>query len=205
MGRGTGPGPPRSKEVCGGADTVTGSATSLSHHVMPSRLCLWHSVSSRALSRVRAVGAARDGGFRPQGRGGKAPQVRGWRRGTEGSALGPGLNPWHQPGSPQLHQERSLCAPGVWGAPGPVCGGESERGREGREGPSPRERMGDAYLEGCLALFHQALHQVVLGLCQHLLDLPTALGQGDGAITQVVEYGPKVLPAAVDEDPACGR
>lgn len=64
-------------------------------------------------------------------------------------------------------------------------------------------REGDAYLQGCLALFHQALDQVVLGFCQQLLDLPAALGQGDCPVTQVVEYRTKVLPTAVNQDPAC--
>ena len=62
---------------------------------------------------------------------------------------------------------------------------------------------GGAYLQGCLALFHQALDQVVLGFCKQLLDLPAALGQGDCPVPKVVEYRTEVLPAAVNEDPAC--
>lgn len=75
------------------------------------------------------------------------------------------------------------------------------RGEGGGRGAGGR--MGGAYLQGCLALLHQALDQVVLGFCEQLLDLPTALGQGDRPVPQVVEYRTEVLPAAVDEDPAC--
>lgn len=66
--------------------------------------------------------------------------------------------------------------------------------------PAHTGRKGDTYLQGCLALFHQALDQVVLGFCQQLLDLPAALRQGDRPITKVVEYGTKVLPTPVNED-----
>lgn len=63
-------------------------------------------------------------------------------------------------------------------------------------------RKGDTYLQGCLALFHQTLDQVVLGFCQQLLNFPAALRQGDCSVTQVVEYRTKVLPTAINEDPA---
>lgn len=65
-------------------------------------------------------------------------------------------------------------------------------------------RPGDTYLQGGLALFHQALDQVVLGFCQQLFDLPTALGQGDRPVAKVVEYRTEVLATPVNEDPACG-
>ena len=44
----------------------------------------------------------------------------------------------------------------------------------------------------------------ILGFCQQLLDLPTALGQGDRPVAKVVEYRTKVLATPVNEDPACG-
>lgn len=66
--------------------------------------------------------------------------------------------------------------------------------------PEPR-----AHLQGCLAFIHQPLHQVVLGLGQQLLDLPAALRERHGPVPQVVQDCPKVLPTAVDQDPAWGH
>lgn len=59
-----------------------------------------------------------------------------------------------------------------------------------------------AYLQGCLALVHQALDQVILGLRQQLLNLPPALRERDGPIAQVVQDRPEMLAAAVDQNPA---
>lgn len=58
------------------------------------------------------------------------------------------------------------------------------------------------YLQGCLALVHQPLHQVVLGFSQELFYLSAALRERHSAVAQIVQDCPKMLPAAVNQDPA---
>lgn len=64
------------------------------------------------------------------------------------------------------------------------------------------EALPTTYLQGCLALVHQPLHQVVLGFSQELFYLSAALGERHSAVTQIVQDCPKMLPAAVNQDPA---
>lgn len=53
-----------------------------------------------------------------------------------------------------------------------------------------------------LTEFDEALDEVVLGFGQKLLDSLAPFGQGEVAIPKVAQNASKVLPAAVDQDPA---
>lgn len=56
-------------------------------------------------------------------------------------------------------------------------------------------------LKGVLTKFQQALDEVILCLCQQLLDSLATFGQGDCAVPQVAQDAPKVFPTAIDQDP----
>lgn len=62
--------------------------------------------------------------------------------------------------------------------------------------------VGAADLQAALTEFHQALDEVILGFSQQLQDTLTALGQGNCALPQVAQDAAKVLPTAVNQDPA---
>lgn len=79
-----------------------------------------------------------------------------------------------------------LC-PGSWTG--------QERSREGRQGA--------ADLQGALAELHQPLDEVVLGFSHELTDPLPGLGQGHAGISQKAQDASKVLPTAVNQDPAC--
>jgi len=58
-------------------------------------------------------------------------------------------------------------------------------------------------LQTVLAQLHQVLQEVELGLSQQLQDRLVAFGQSSRALPQVAQDAAKVLPTAVNQDPAC--
>lgn len=61
-----------------------------------------------------------------------------------------------------------------------------------------------SYLQGSLAEVDQPLDEVIFGFRHQLLDLLPVFGQCYGVVAEVVENSPKVLPAAINENPAWG-